>query len=261
MSRIKSLFLITIVSAFVACNSSNTNADEYKAKPDNSLKNTQWLLININGKELLRGTRITLRFSRGIMGGSAGCNSYSSDYNMDESTIKIKELMRTSMGCEKPVGILQQESKYLKLLNSANGYKIEGEKLYLKKDEKKILVYQFIKPDKNVELENNKWKLITFILGEMATSTAEDSNISISFIDGKVKGWTACNRFKGTYTINGSKMAIKNIKMQKKPCNNKHLKENEDNFIRILKGISTFQIKGKRLSLHSRTGDGLDFSL
>lgn len=68
---------------------------------------------------VLLGTSITAVFEGDTVSGSAGCNTYSGAVTRDGSSITIGPLAVTTMMCEEPEGIMEQEQRYLESLETA----------------------------------------------------------------------------------------------------------------------------------------------
>ena len=103
--------------------------------PTEGLEDTRWILESYgepeNLKSMLEGTEITAVFDRaeGRVHGSAGCNTYSGDYQISDSKLSIPLIVSTEMGCLEPEGIMEQELQYLKTLQAAESYEIRDGKL------------------------------------------------------------------------------------------------------------------------------------
>lgn len=101
------------------------------------LTGTTWQMMTYNnGREAvvspLRGTDITALFGEGgSLTGSAGCNNYTTSYELDGDNITIGPIAITFMMCAEPEGTMEQESAYLAALELAATYKIEGDQLEL----------------------------------------------------------------------------------------------------------------------------------
>lgn len=110
------------------------------------LEDIQWVLQSYgeqgNLQPLIEGTRITAIFdsAEGQVRGSAGCNSYFGDYQINDK-LSIPMLANTEMYCMEPEGVMDQEYEYLKTLHSAESYQIQDGKLQINCGEQKILIY------------------------------------------------------------------------------------------------------------------------
>jgi heat shock protein HslJ len=98
------------------------------------LADTQWKLIQLNGQTVditPPQKPVTLAFSpegRRIAG-SAGCNSYLGTFTDDHGRLHLSPGNMTMMACVDPAG--SRERKFVAMLRSADGYKINGDFLLL----------------------------------------------------------------------------------------------------------------------------------
>jgi len=99
-----------------------------------TLEEKKWVLESYgeqgNLQTVLEGTEITAIFdsSQGQVQGTAGCNTYFADY-MVNNNLSVLQIAYTEMYCLEPEGVMEQEQKYLKMLQSAESYEIEGGRL------------------------------------------------------------------------------------------------------------------------------------
>jgi heat shock protein HslJ len=78
---------------------------------------------------VIPGTEITLAFqSGGQAGGSGGCNSYGSQYQVQDGTISFDAIFTTEMACLDE-GVMDQEQRYYQALQAAETYKLAGDQL------------------------------------------------------------------------------------------------------------------------------------
>lgn len=102
----------------------------------NDLEDKTWILESYgeqeNLKPVIEGTRITATFdsAEGQVSGSAGCNSYFGGYQINDK-LSIPVLASTEMYCLDPEGVMEQESEYLKMLQTAGSYRIQDGKLQI----------------------------------------------------------------------------------------------------------------------------------
>jgi len=105
---------------------------------ETALISPEWKATGINNgkggvQSLLAGTTLTATFTEdGTVTGSSGCNRFSGAYERDGNAIKIGPLAGTRMMCTEPAGIMEQESHYLKALENASTFNIEGKTLELR---------------------------------------------------------------------------------------------------------------------------------
>ncbi len=93
-----------------------------------SLENTPWTLVAFGAEEIVDYNRdetpVTARFMDGTLGGSSGCNTYSTSYALDGDTLSLGNVISTLMACPEPA--MQVEQAYFDALASAGDYEIEG---------------------------------------------------------------------------------------------------------------------------------------
>ena len=103
-----------------------------------SIEDTDWVLQSYgefgNLKDVLTDTEITAEFvsSEGTVEGSAGCNSYSGSYEVEDSQLSIPgPIAATEMYCMEPEGVMEQERQYLEILQAAKSYSVEDGELQI----------------------------------------------------------------------------------------------------------------------------------
>lgn len=96
------------------------------------LEDTNWILNAYNDGEgafinLVSGTEITASFGAdGELRGSSGCNDYSTTYQADGRNISFGPVVSTLMECAEPEGAMEQEAKYLRVLEFAATFRNFG---------------------------------------------------------------------------------------------------------------------------------------
>ena len=101
------------------------------------LEDITWILESYGAAEslqtVLAGTEITAIFdsAEGIVSGSAGANSYSATYQINEDKLSIQAITHTEMYRLDPEGVMEQEDYYLKTLQDAESYEISVGKLQI----------------------------------------------------------------------------------------------------------------------------------
>lgn len=115
-----------------------------KEKPsiDPALNDTAWVLTSLNGDHLVEGSRITMDFAEGSVGGFTGCNYYGGEYTAaDEGFLTIPEIVCTAQLCPAPE-VMQQEAQYLDTLREVMSYTILENQLTLITGDGRALAYQ-----------------------------------------------------------------------------------------------------------------------
>jgi heat shock protein HslJ len=110
------------------------------------LVDTNWVLFtNIHDKSgtgiLLSGTEITAHFDdEGYLSGSAGCNTYSALYAVDDALMTLGPVVVTQKTCTQPAGVMDQESAYLSALKNVIFYRIDDTILTLMAQDQELLL-------------------------------------------------------------------------------------------------------------------------
>ncbi|UCC63551.1 MAG: META domain-containing protein [Anaerolineae bacterium] len=91
--------------------------------------------------DLLPDTEITATFEGGAMSGSAGCNTYRAAYTLSVPALDLGAAAATEMACGGPAGVMEQEQRYLRVLENVTTLRIYGHQLWLETDDGRGLVF------------------------------------------------------------------------------------------------------------------------
>lgn len=86
-----------------------------QARSGSKLVNTLWQVSQINNQALLENSKVTINFSEQKIYGSAGCNQYTADYQLNAPEIKLSTIAVTKKACM-AAELAEQESRFLTLL-------------------------------------------------------------------------------------------------------------------------------------------------
>ncbi|MDX1435763.1 MAG: Gmad2 immunoglobulin-like domain-containing protein [Anaerolineales bacterium] len=113
--------------------------------PQVDITKHHWTLMSNGGSAVIEGTFIDISFGDdGQVTGSAGCNSYFGPYTIDGDSISVGELGVTRVACPEPPGLMEQETAYLSLLQTAATYEVtqpDGQLIVRDGSGSEILVY------------------------------------------------------------------------------------------------------------------------
>ena len=222
---------------------------EYQAVESKSLTETVWHLnaFLTEGDSVvstLAGSDITAVFGEdGSLSGSAGCNSYSGTYEVDDNQIKIELGPLSMMFCEEPEGVMDQESDYLEALQSVTQYKIQGEQLVMMDDNgQEVLQYRAS------DLVGILWMWQEFLENnDTRTAPVNPADYTLEFQpDGIVNIKADCNVVGGTYNVDGSQINIETMMTTLAACPRDSL---EDEYLRLLNDAVIYFREGDFLFL------------
>ena len=112
-----------------------------------TLSETKWKLIEVNGKAVKNNDNkdyfINLDSKSGRFTGFVGCNTIMGRYNMIDATkLQFSNVASTKMACPDS----NIESKFLKMIEKVENYKIEGANLYFnKRNSSDVLKFEAVK--------------------------------------------------------------------------------------------------------------------
>ena len=108
-------------------------------EPGSDLLDVTWVLeeyrVKIEDKELIKpipDIDLSLNFDKdGRLTSFAGCNTFSGRYVTDGIQIIFKDFLGTSLACEQPAGIMEQEALYLQWLERTEEYRLDDDEKHL----------------------------------------------------------------------------------------------------------------------------------
>jgi heat shock protein HslJ len=98
------------------------------------LRDTAWRLEDLGGAAVIEGAEATLEFpEEGKAAGRGSCNRFFAPVTVSGDSIRFGPVGSTRMACEEPIA--SQEAKYLKALEGAEHFVIEGDSLSIRSRE------------------------------------------------------------------------------------------------------------------------------
>ncbi len=217
-----------------------------------------WLLDwmvdqNVEQRNVLEGSEITLEFGLGMVNGSSGCNTYNGPVQSVDGTLQIGPLATTMMACEE--SIMEQEIAYLEALQKVVNFSSEGENVVGKDDNGQVLLsFTELAP---VPLEGTLWEVVNFNNGQNAVvSVLAGTKITAQFSeDGKLSGNSSCNSYFGSFTTEDGKIQIGPVGGTEMFCTEPEgIMDQEQAYLSSLPSATEYKIVGDQLEL--RTADG-----
>jgi heat shock protein HslJ len=224
--------LLTIGLLVTGCGRGDDNAN-------GGLANTEWTVIAIDGIATIVGAQPTMAFAPdGTLSGTSGCNQFSGRFRTDADRITVGQLSSTEMGCE--ADRMAQETAFSTALSAATQWRqTEAGQLELSG-----VVILLAVPSSRTEAPTpavapaGAWELVE--LGPTADLADLVPTIEFGPV-GTVRGFAGCNRFDGTYTLDGATIAFGNLASTKMACE-RPAGAVEAEYLSALGGVSTWQI-------------------
>jgi heat shock protein HslJ len=203
---------------------------------------------------LVRGTEIRLRFGSGQVTLTAGCNTMTGNYALEESRLTVEPLATTEMGCDQPR--MEQDTwlaglfeKPVQFTSGDDATIVSGDTVLALADREKL------SPDR--PLVGTRWNLDTLIDGDVASSVPSGHSASLR-IDGRMlHGTDGCNAGTGTVLIRGALVSFSDVEFTELPCPSGN--QDAPSYRGFLAGTASYVITENRLTI-TRGGHTLGFT-
>ncbi|WP_292729529.1 META domain-containing protein [Methanoculleus sp.] len=255
-----SLLVIVVAAVITAGCTAGTSTPGAVAGPSWTLDS--YLAGNGTLVPVLPGTEISARFDDdGKVTGSAGCNGYGGDYNLDGTTLSISSLAQTQKLCTEPEGIMEQEAAFMDLLGSAAECRIEDDRLEII-DAAGTTTLVFVKGHAAAALAaGTSWTLASLAGEDGALIPVLDgTTVTVAFdTDGNVGGSAGCNHYSADYTVDSASLSIGPAVRTEMYCSEPPgIMKQEDRYLALLANVTSYRVEGgERLVLVDREGADL----
>jgi heat shock protein HslJ len=201
----------------------------------------------------MTGTTITAELdTRGNLGGTSGCNSYSAQYQVSDSSMTIGPTSGTLMACAEAV--MSQETAFLAALGATTSYAISGDQLTLEDSSGDTrLVFEA----QSRALSGSSWTVLSYNTGQRAVaSTINGTKITADFgEDRQLTGNASCNEYFASYQISADSITIGAPSATRMFCSEPEgVMDQEAQYLAALQTAATYSLEGN--SLEFRTADG-----
>lgn len=217
-----------------------------------ALQEAQWTLSATSATEAdLTKLGISAQFDGTRMTGFSGVNSYTGEYEAStDGTFKAGPFASTMMAG--PAKAMAAESAYMKLVEAAEKYKVEGDKLTLTTADGTTLTYDRAKA---FDLAGSSWTVTGYNNGkEAVVGPVEGSELTLDFgTDDTVSGTGGVNRFNGPYESGDTSIKIGPL-MQTKMAGPEELMTQEQQYITALQNATEWEVANNVLTLRDNEG-------
>lgn len=139
----RTVAIVMVACLMTGCKGTSGTPDTHPSNATVHLEKSQrWQLTAINGRDLKpTDDAVTISFNpeAGTFSGTTACNTYSANYIIQNSELKIQNLQSSDLRCPDPS--MNAEERYLGLLRKANRLVVEGTTMTLYSNNREILKF------------------------------------------------------------------------------------------------------------------------
>ncbi len=174
-------------------------------------------VTSVVGHEVVPGTAITLTFEGSQLGVSAGCNTMSGQYSVEDDTLVVDTLISTMMACEEPK--MAQEQWVSAFLSAKPRVEQSGEEMVLTGrgvvPETMTLHLTTVEP---TVPSDGEWVLSTIVRGDIASSPPSGVTATLTLDGGSLVLSAGCNTMRATVTRTDDTMTVPGLASTRKAC-------------------------------------------
>jgi len=229
-----------------------------------NVKGTTWVLSSLPGRALIVGASPTLQFDADRVGGTDGCNSFTTPYTSagtslhigrpGEGPVTVSQVgASTSSAC--PELVSRQATAFMTALTLARSYRLDRGQLQLIADNGGVLATL---GHYRATLAGTSWAVNSYENGKQeVVGVLQETPLTMTFgADGRVSGWAGCNTFNGAYTSHGDGLKFGTPAATRKACARpSRVMEQEQQFLRALAMVATSRFEADRVDLLTADGD------
>lgn len=179
--------LATSVIVLAGCGSADDSPSGV-APTDGELSGTTFDSTDVTGRDLVPGSLVTIGFQEDSISANAGCNSMSGTYAITDGTLEVGVVAATEMACDD--ALMAQDLWLGNFITNGPSIVSFGETLTLTGDD--VAVSLAVRPA--AELEGTTWVVTGATVGDMVSTTPNDTRASMTITDGVAAIETGCNR-------------------------------------------------------------------
>ncbi len=199
------------------------------------------------------GSIITAVFdAAGQVAGNAGCNDYTAFYTVKGMEMTIGSVVATEKYCDRPYGVMEQESRYLALLDDAGMLERSPKALSVRDADGIMLLTYTVERSKPLA---GKWLTVAYRDGDGdLTPVMEDTEMTAVFgTDWQVNVSAGCTRYFGSYITDGERVSVgpldRSMTYGESP---EGLMDQENGYLMALEEATFYQIRENDLTLYDK---------
>ena len=227
------------------------------------LAGTAWRLVDLDSREPLTGSAVTLAFHQGQRAsGFGGCRDYVMLYEVDGLELAFTFTAILGPVCPDEAR-MEQEGAFTTMVGWATRIRLEGERLELLTVRGETLTFETLPQEEVPDLQDGRWMLLAFLEPSEAGlplpwEILPDTEIWAEFEGSAIRGSGGCNDYGASYTGDGSSLAVTEVIRTEMAClEPAGIMEQEQRYFGYLADVASAQVYGDRLWLEAEDGRAL----
>lgn len=228
-----------------------------KAPASNDPEQALWVLQRyiVDGamQSVPDGVRATLELIAGRATGSTGCNHYAGSYQRDGEQLSIDPGGITQRACPGPQ--MTVETGFLAALGRVTSLTDDDGQMQLNDADGKPLLSFVAEPP--LTLSSVEWQLQSYNnqRGGLVSSRGSEHIDAVFGADGKVSGSSGCNRYHGSYKLNGDTIRLSSMPATRRMCAEPAgIMDDEQGFLAAMASADHYSIHDRRLTFYNSEG-------
>lgn len=224
-----------------------------------ALEAKPWRLQSLAGLEPAKlaaiESGVSVRFAGGNVQISTGCNQMRGGYALDaEGVLTVKPLAGTMVACPEPAATVENAVK--KAFSVPLHTALANGRLTLEPENEGATMV--LAPEPPPRIEGVAWNVAFANDGRKAmVSVVRGTTLTLSFANGTVSGSAGCNTFRGSYKLQGDRIAIGQLSTTRKACPGDGVMKQEANYVAALQNAATWKVERGLLTLFGADGNRL----
>lgn len=263
MSRPPLLLLLLLAAATLAACGSSSDSDSDKeasapAVSPSALAGRTFVARTLDGRSLAAGTAISISFEQETLSASAGCNTITGGYAIEDGELRTRELARTMIGCDAE---RERQDEWLDgFLTAGPEVSLDGDRLTLAGDSVTAELRESTADDERPPLTGTLWTLET-LMDRNGTASNVPAGVEPPTLriapDGGTEVFAGCNRGGGSARVRPDEglIVFGPLALTRMACD-EAANRVEATVTAILDGTTAYSFDGPLLSIAKR-GDHL----
>jgi heat shock protein HslJ len=250
------LSLATLLPLAACADDGSGSSDGSAPATAEELNGRAFVSTEVTGHELVADTQVRISFEDDHLSASAGCNTLSAGYTMDEGALTLDgQPAQTMMGCDDD--LTTQDGWLASFLSDGPEAELEGDTLTLTGGDVTMTMLDEKVADPAKPLAGTAWTLDTIVDGDTASSVpagVDPPTLNVAE-DGQATVFAGCNQGGASVEIADATLTFGPMRMTSMACEG-DATQVENSVLAVLDGKVDYTIEGSQLTL-TDGGQGL----